>query len=231
MTAVQASPPRDEAQDRTCPFVGLLPYSNEDEAWFFGRETDARLIAENLKAYELTVLYGPSGVGKSSVMNAGVLPELHRHADHERALGRSPSVSVLHRQWQSDPVGGLVRSISSAVREQTAHGSWSRSNCSGRSALPRPTGPCRSARPQPRAHRHGRADGRRDRRLLGGGAVELRREESRGRLQDVIRPAQLKQAVSFYEEPARRMLESSGSVRKSMFEEHFDVPQTRSEIS
>ena len=40
---------------------------------------------------------------------------------------------------------------------------------------------------------------------------------------------QLKQAVSFYEEPARRMLEN-GTVRKSMFEERLNVPQTRSEI-
>jgi integrase/recombinase XerC len=46
----------------------------------------------------------------------------------------------------------------------------------------------------------------------------------------MIRPAQLKQAVSFYEEPARRMLENVGSVRKSMFEEHLNVPQTRSEF-
>ena len=43
----------------------------------------------------------------------------------------------------------------------------------------------------------------------------------------MIRPAQLKQAVSFYEAPARQMLESFGSDRKSMFEEHFNVPQTR----
>jgi integrase/recombinase XerC len=46
----------------------------------------------------------------------------------------------------------------------------------------------------------------------------------------MIRPAQLKQAVSFYEEPARQMLENAGSVRKSMFEEHLNVPQTRSEF-
>ncbi len=46
----------------------------------------------------------------------------------------------------------------------------------------------------------------------------------------MIRPAQLKQAVSFYEEPARRMLENVGTVRKSMFEEHLNVPQTRSEF-
>ncbi len=43
----------------------------------------------------------------------------------------------------------------------------------------------------------------------------------------MIRPAQLKQAVSFYEEPARRMLESVRSAEENMFEEHLHVPQTR----
>ena len=44
----------------------------------------------------------------------------------------------------------------------------------------------------------------------------------------MIRPAQLKQAVSFYEEPARRMLAGIRSGGNSMFEEHLHVPQTRS---
>jgi len=44
----------------------------------------------------------------------------------------------------------------------------------------------------------------------------------------MIRPAQLKQAVSFYEEPARRMLATFRTDLDSMFEEHSDVPQTRS---
>jgi len=44
----------------------------------------------------------------------------------------------------------------------------------------------------------------------------------------MIRPAQLKQAVSFYEEPARRMLASFPTNGHSMFEEHLNVPQTRS---
>jgi len=44
----------------------------------------------------------------------------------------------------------------------------------------------------------------------------------------MIRPAQLKQAVSFYEEPARRMLASFPTNGSSMFEEHLNVPQTRS---
>jgi len=44
----------------------------------------------------------------------------------------------------------------------------------------------------------------------------------------MIRPAQLKQAVSFYEESARQMLASFRSDKNSMFEEHSYVPQTRS---
>ncbi len=42
----------------------------------------------------------------------------------------------------------------------------------------------------------------------------------------MIRPAQLKQAVSFYEEPARQMLAGFRSTSNSMFEEHLHVPQT-----
>jgi hypothetical protein len=44
----------------------------------------------------------------------------------------------------------------------------------------------------------------------------------------MIRPAQLKQAVSFYEESARQMMASFRSDKNSMFEEHSYVPQTRS---
>lgn len=59
-----------------CPYVGLQPYSEADHQYFFGRQRDSRLIASNLYASHLTVLYGPSGVGKSSVLRAGVIPRL-----------------------------------------------------------------------------------------------------------------------------------------------------------
>jgi hypothetical protein len=60
-----------------CPFVGLQPYNEGDHEYFFGRERDTRVISSNLFAAPLTVLYGPSGVGKSSLLRAGVLPRLH----------------------------------------------------------------------------------------------------------------------------------------------------------
>jgi WD40 repeat protein len=59
-----------------CPYKGLQPYTEEDRGFFFGRERDSDVIASNLYASSLTVLYGASGVGKSSVLQAGVVPNL-----------------------------------------------------------------------------------------------------------------------------------------------------------
>jgi len=56
--------------------VGLRPYEVRDRDYFFGRERDLNIIASNVKVARLTVLYGPSGVGKSSVLQAGVMPRL-----------------------------------------------------------------------------------------------------------------------------------------------------------
>jgi hypothetical protein len=66
----------NQAPDGFCPYVGLQPYYEVDQDYFFGRERDSRVISSNLYAAPLTVLYGASGVGKSSVLRAGVLPRL-----------------------------------------------------------------------------------------------------------------------------------------------------------
>jgi hypothetical protein len=62
--------------ERRSPFVGLEPYGEDDAPFFFGRERDTRLIVANLRGAPLTVLYGASGVGKSSALQAGVVHEL-----------------------------------------------------------------------------------------------------------------------------------------------------------
>ena len=53
---------------RSSPYLGLVPYDEQDAAYFFGREKETRLILANLFASPLTLLYGPSGVGKSSIL-------------------------------------------------------------------------------------------------------------------------------------------------------------------
>ena len=50
----------------------------KDAQFFFGRDDDIDIIIANLIAYKLTVLYGPSGVGKSSIIRAGVVHKILR---------------------------------------------------------------------------------------------------------------------------------------------------------
>jgi WD40 repeat protein len=100
------------------PYKGLLPYSEDDSEFFFGREVDRELIAANLMAARLTVLYGPSGVGKTSVLDAGVahdLAELARETVDEEDTPRR--VLVVFRTWRGDPAAGLAEAVERAVRE------------------------------------------------------------------------------------------------------------------
>lgn len=83
-----------------CPYVGLQPYTEDDRQFFFGREREQRIISSNLYASPLTVVYGPSGVGKSSILRAGVVPRL-------RAAKRT--VVVYFNQWQDPSFLGLLK--------------------------------------------------------------------------------------------------------------------------
>ncbi len=61
-----------------CPYRGLLPYAAEDADSFFGREADVVACLRKLRDAGLLAVVGPSGVGKSSVVHAGVVASLTR---------------------------------------------------------------------------------------------------------------------------------------------------------
>jgi hypothetical protein len=92
-----------------CPYRGLDPYTEEDTRFFFGREQDEKIIAANLFAVRLTVLYAGSGVGKTSVLRAGVIPDLRN----------SPHVAIVFfNTWQQpDFEAALKTSIAGAVSQ------------------------------------------------------------------------------------------------------------------
>jgi basic membrane lipoprotein Med (substrate-binding protein (PBP1-ABC) superfamily)/DNA-binding SARP family transcriptional activator len=59
------------------PFKGLRPFDEEDSDDFFGREELAGRLVDGLRdGQRLLALVGPSGSGKSSVVNAGLIPAL-----------------------------------------------------------------------------------------------------------------------------------------------------------
>lgn len=65
------------AERDVCPYRGLEPFTAEHAQWFQGRSEAVRQILANLsRQRRLTLLLGPSGSGKSSLIQAGVLPAL-----------------------------------------------------------------------------------------------------------------------------------------------------------
>ena len=90
----------------TSPYKGLTPYAEEDAAFFFGRESERAIIVANLMASRLTVLYGASGVGKSSVLYAGVARDLRKMANRNRAERGVPEFApVAFSAWREKDVG------------------------------------------------------------------------------------------------------------------------------
>jgi hypothetical protein len=58
------------------PFVGPRAFEFRDRALFFGRETEIRELRNLAAARRAVLLYAPSGAGKSSLLQAGLLPLL-----------------------------------------------------------------------------------------------------------------------------------------------------------
>lgn len=118
MTQTVAPPPAVTSSGS--PYIGLGPYDRDDADFFFGREREVDLISANLMASRLTILYGPSGVGKSSVLRAGVLRHLTERARRETAHGQIPDfVPAIYSSWKQDPMTGLTRVVMAAL-EKTA---------------------------------------------------------------------------------------------------------------
>jgi hypothetical protein len=109
------------------PYKGLAYYSEQDAAFFFGRERDTKVVTANIMASRLTLLYGESGVGKSSLLRAGVARHLRDLAlDDIARRGKPQLVAALvpsddddaegRITWRDDPLEGIAESVERAVR-------------------------------------------------------------------------------------------------------------------
>ncbi|MGP3910454.1 nSTAND1 domain-containing NTPase [Nonomuraea sp. 10N515B] len=70
------------------PYQCLRPFHREDRHRFFGRDEESRELRDLWQSQRLTVLYGSSGVGKTSLLQAGVIPMLGSHTADVLPLGR-----------------------------------------------------------------------------------------------------------------------------------------------
>ena len=102
------------------PYKGLASFDDSelDERFFFGRDRETEIVASNLVASRLTVLYGPSGVGKSSLLRAGVVRRLRAlvPAGGEAGEGSGP-LPVVVDQWRDDPLAAIAVAAGTPVPE------------------------------------------------------------------------------------------------------------------
>jgi WD40 repeat protein len=100
------------------PYKGLTHFTEDDFGLFFGRARERDVIVANLKARRLTLLYGESGVGKSSLLRAGVMRALRDDAQRDfddDDVGRPEYVPAIVASWSGEPLQTLLDGLASAA--------------------------------------------------------------------------------------------------------------------
>jgi formylglycine-generating enzyme required for sulfatase activity/energy-coupling factor transporter ATP-binding protein EcfA2 len=105
--AVYGQPPGLDAQEAVrntlatiCPYRGLLYFREEDAPFFFGREAAVTQLVGAVQQHDLVAVVGASGSGKSSVVRAGLVPELRK--------GRNPVWEIVTIVPTDRPVHALA---------------------------------------------------------------------------------------------------------------------------
>src|SRR6202142_2296931 len=109
-------PLRDTATiDERNPWLGLASYTEETRGFFYGRDEEVAELGRRVQRKLLTVLFGQSGLGKTSVLRAGLAPRL-------RAQGYCPIyVRIDYGRDSPEPAEQIKQAISRTARRS---GEW-----------------------------------------------------------------------------------------------------------
>ena len=115
--------------DAPTPYPWPRPYGVRDRARFCGRTAETEQVLRQLTEGRVLILYGPAGMGKTSLLCAGVMPRLLeagalvvRVQDYLRPLSETlrGSLQESHEQLPLElPAGAALPSLVRAVQAQT----------------------------------------------------------------------------------------------------------------
>jgi len=117
----------------TPPYMDLKAFTENDAEFFFGREAMVNDLVEKLKASNpnFMLVMGPSGSGKSSVIQAGLIPRLRKCAvpgsDHWEFVVVSPAdrpFDQLEAQGLDGASENLVESVRRCLKKQAGIERW-----------------------------------------------------------------------------------------------------------
>jgi hypothetical protein len=100
---------RDAALQYSCPYKGLQAFESADSSIYFGRENETEHLMEKILRVPFVAVVGPSGIGKSSMISAGLVPLLTT----EDALGGTGAVGWRWITFRPlvDPTQAMVESL------------------------------------------------------------------------------------------------------------------------
>jgi hypothetical protein len=61
------------------PYPGLFYFREQDKDYFFGRDREIQELTQLIEDNVLTVVFGKSGMGKTSLLQAGLIPWIRKN--------------------------------------------------------------------------------------------------------------------------------------------------------
>ena len=104
------------SRTRVNPFPGPRAYRRNDEEYFFGRSEEVDELTALVLSSSATLLYAPSGAGKSSLLQAGITP----HLEHKFGFVVLPTVhlgAAVHADTAKGTANRFIRTVCEAVTE------------------------------------------------------------------------------------------------------------------
>jgi hypothetical protein len=78
-------------------YPGVKPFETDDQSVFFGRTADIDKLYEMISVEKTVLLYSESGLGKTSLINAGLIPLLVNKGNYNYFLIRFGACSENNR--------------------------------------------------------------------------------------------------------------------------------------
>jgi tetratricopeptide (TPR) repeat protein len=115
-----------QSVDQENPWPGLSTFTEEQSAFFFGRDEEVRELLRRVERKALTVLFGQSGLGKSSLLQAGLFPRLRTanfcpiyvRLDHS-ASAPAPTEQIKSLVFQVTASAGSWTKTGSTITDET----------------------------------------------------------------------------------------------------------------
>jgi hypothetical protein len=108
-------PSQQPSVDADNPWLGLASFTEETRAFFYGREEEVAELSRRVQRKLLTLLFGKSGLGKTSILGAGIVPRL-------RGLGFCPVYVRIDYSREAPPPAEQIKQA--ILRESETSGQW-----------------------------------------------------------------------------------------------------------